>query len=246
MRKLKNKQLHSNIKGSVFNVFTKLCYFLTLILLLSCGSDTAKKEENTKKESTKIVDEKTATNTSKNIVFFGDSLTAGYGLEDMNDAFPGLIQAKIDSLSLDYTVINSGLSGETSSGGKNRINWVLNQDTDIFILELGANDGLRGIPLSETRKNLQDIIDAVHAKNSETKIIVVGMQIPPNMGNEYTSEFKTIFPALAKKNNVSLVPFLLKDVGGIPSLNQEDGIHPTKEGQKILAKNVWEILEPLL
>ena len=167
-------------------------------------------------------------------------------MDDVNDAFPALIQAKIDSLSLDYTVINSGVSGETTAGGKSRINWVLNQKIDVFVLELGANDGLRGVPLSETRDNLQDIIDAVLEKNITTKIVLVGMQLPPNMGQDYISEFKRIFPELAEKNKLDLIPFLLKDVGGIPSLNQADGIHPTVEGQKILAANVWDVLKNII
>ena len=120
------------------------------------------------------------------------------------------------------------------------------QKVDIFILELGANDGLRGIPLKETRKNLQAIIDAVLAKNAATKIVLAGMQLPPNMGIDYITEFKTIFPELAKKNGLKLIPFLLKDVGGIPALNQADGIHPTGKGHKILANNAWVILKPML
>jgi acyl-CoA thioesterase-1 len=179
-------------------------------------------------------------------LFFGDSLSAGYGLDDVNDAFPAIIQTKINALSLDYTVINSGLSGETTAGGKNRIDWVLNQKIDVFVLELGANDGLRGVPLKATRANLQAIIDAVLKKNAATKIILAGMQLPPNMGIDYTTEFRTIFPELAKKNNLKLIPFLLKDVGGIPALNQADGIHPTIEGQKIVANNVWKVLAPIL
>jgi len=143
-------------------------------------------------------------------------------------------------------VINAGLSGETTASGRNRLDWVLNQKADIFILELGANDGLRGIPLNETRLNLQAIIDAVKEKNQETVIILAGMQIPPNMGQEYTAEFKKIFPDLADKNKTLMIPFLLDNVAGIPDLNQEDGIHPTVEGQKIVAQNVWEVLEPVL
>ena len=167
-------------------------------------------------------------------------------MDDVENAFPGIIQTKIDSLSLEYTVINSGVSGETSAGGKSRIDWVLNQDIDVFILELGANDGLRGVPLKQTRENLQAIIDAVIKKNAKTKIVLAGMQLPPNMGIDYITEFKTIFPDLAKRNNLALIPFLLKDVGGIPALNQADGIHPTIEGQKILANNVWAVLEPII
>nr|WP_229664926.1 arylesterase [Polaribacter pacificus] len=241
---MKYKQLLVNYRNSARKIFTNFCYFLGVLLLLSCGSDSSKKETIT--EKTVVKTETTVSSSTKKIVFFGDSLTAGYGLDDINDAFPALIQATIDSLALNYTVINSGVSGETTSGGKNRINWVLNQKVDVFILELGANDGLRGVPLKETRENLQAIIDAVRKKNPQTKIVLVGMQLPPNMGQDYTNEFKTIFPQLASKNKLSLVPFLLKDVGGIPSLNQSDGIHPTVEGQKILAKNVWEILGPIL
>ena len=122
----------------------------------------------------------------------------------------------------------------------------LNQKVDIFILELGANDGLRGIPLNETRMNLQAIIDIVREKNPEVQIVLAGMQIPPNMGPEYTTAFKTIFPELAKNNNLKLIPFLLENVGGIPELNQDDGIHPTVEGHKIVADNVWVVLEDLL
>lgn len=241
MLKLKNKHLIFNFDDSAMKIFIKFCYFSFFLLFLSCGADTSAKTTTTEtKQKTE------AKNTTKKIVFFGDSLTAGYGLEDVNDAFPGVIQTKIDSLSLDYTVINSGVSGETTSGGKNRINWILNQKIDVFVLELGANDGLRGVPLKETRENLQIIIDAVRQNNPATKIILVGMQLPPNMGQDYTSEFKTIFPELAQKNKLYLIPFLLKDVGGIPSLNQGDGIHPTVEGHKILANNVWEILMPII
>lgn len=221
------------------------CYFLIITLSFSCGESPNKKEENNAKkiDSTKLKDQKTAD--KKVILFFGTSLTAGMGL-DPNDAFPAVIQEKIDSLSLGYEVVNAGLSGETTAGGKNRINWVLNQKVDIFVLELGANDGLRGVPLIETKSNLQAIIDVVKDKNPDTKIVLVGMEIPPNMGEAYTSEFRNIFPDLAKKNNLELVPFLLKDVGGVPELNQPDGIHPTAEGQKILANNVWKVLKQVL
>lgn len=246
MLKLKNNHLLLNCTDNRIKFLLKFCYFLPLLLLLSCGSDTSNKNKNTEKTPVETEIIETNNNSSKTILFFGDSLTAGYGLDDANDAFPAVIQTTIDSLSLGYTVINSGLSGETTAGGKGRIDWVLNQQIDVFVLELGANDGLRGIPLQETRRNLQAIIDAVLEKNSEAKIVLVGMQLPPNMGQDYTSEFKIIFPELAEKNQLHLVPFLLKDVGGIPALNQSDGIHPTAEGHKILAKNVWEVLETVL
>lgn len=244
MLKLKNKQLILNFNTCIKKIFLKFCYFSLLFSLLACGSDTNKKVE-VNQNSTSTEKEEVVT-TTKTIMFFGDSLTAGYGLEDVEDAYPSLIQNTIDSLSLDYTVINSGVSGETSSGGKSRIDWVLSKKVDVFVLELGANDGLRGVPLQETRQNLQAIIDVVRKKSASTKIVLTGMQIPPNMGIDYTTEFKAIFPELAKKNKIPLIPFLLKDVGGIASLNQADGIHPTKEGHKILAKNVWEVLGPIL
>lgn len=219
----------------------KFRYFL-VFLILSCG-DTPQKEENRNVEEN--TNETTATSNEKIILFFGDSLTAGYKL-DTQEAFPALIQDRIDSLQLNYKVINSGVSGETSSGGLNRISWVLNQKIDVFVLELGANDGLRGIPLKETKKNLQAIIDLVKTKNKDCKIIIAGMQIPPNMGKEYTTEFRKIFPALAAKNTTALIPFLLENVAGMPDLNLEDGIHPNVEGQKIVRDNVWAILQNAL
>lgn len=226
----------------------KFSYFLFFMGILSCGDTVVKKVENNSTEATKETEVPNAileeTNL-KTILFFGNSLTAGYGL-DTKESFPSLIQDRLDSLALKYTVINAGLSGETTSGGKNRLDWVLKQKVDIFVLELGANDGLRGIPLTETRNNLQTIIDEVRAKNSTTKIVLAGMQIPPNMGQEYTREFRTIFPDLAKKNDLQLIPFLLNGVAGNPELNLPDGIHPTAEGQKIVRDNVWVILKEML
>ncbi|MDX1543883.1 MAG: arylesterase [Christiangramia sp.] len=224
---------------SLLIVWSLLVFFLS-----SCGNADKKKEGKEDGEEN-ITEEKALKEDNGVILFFGNSLTAGYGLEP-NEAFPALIQNKIDSLDLNYEVVNAGLSGETTASGKNRVEWVLNQDVDVFVLELGANDGLRGIPLEETRKNLQEIIDIVRAKNPETEIILAGMQIPPNMGPEYTSEFRNIFPELAKENDLLLIPFLLEDVAGIPELNQGDGIHPTVEGQKMVANNVWGILKKVI
>lgn len=222
------------------------CYILILLLSFSCGENAPKKESKQINKENQQENNNDLATSEKVILFFGNSLTAGMGL-DPNEAFPAVIQQRLDSLNLPYTTVNAGLSGETTAAGKNRINWVLNQKVDVFILELGANDGLRGIPLAETRRNLQDIIDKVRSKNPETKIVLAGMQIPPNMGPEYTSEFRKIFPELAAKNQAALIPFLLEDVAGIPSLNQADGIHPTVEGQKIVAyQNVWPVLKPLL
>lgn len=181
----------------------------------------------------------------KVILFFGNSLTAGMGL-DSNQAFPALIQEKIDETGKSYRVVNAGLSGETSAGGLNRIDWVLKQKVDIFVLELGANDGLRGLPLESTRDNLQGIIDKVKAKYPQVKIIVAGMMVPPNMGEDYSDEFVKIYPDLADGNGGKLIPFLLEGVAGDPNLNLPDGIHPNVEGQKIVAENVWKVLKPML
>ncbi|WP_232734710.1 arylesterase [Polaribacter sp. ALD11] len=243
---LKNKQLLKHTNNRIPNVFLKFCCFSLLVFLCACKSDVPKKATTIETTTPKTQIKQPEKNAVKRIVFFGDSLTAGYGLTDVTDAFPGIIQHKIDSLQLDYSIVNSGVSGETTSGGKNRIDWVLNEKPSIFVLELGANDGLRGVPLKQTKENLQAIITAVKNKYPTTKIVLAGMQIPPNMGQDYTSEFKNIFPALAKKNEVYLIPFLLENVGGTAALNQSDGIHPTKEGHQILAKNVWAVLAPLL
>lgn len=217
--------------------------FLLVIVCLACNNDnssqTVQKEEQPSAGKAIIVP------STKTILFFGNSLTAGYGLE-LTEAFPALVQKKIDSLKLPYTVINAGVSGETSAGGNSRIDWVLRQTVDVFILELGGNDGLRGIPVAETRRNLQSIIDKVRSKYPQAKIVLAGMQIPPNMGQQYTSAFRDVFPELSKKNKIPLIPFLLEGVGGEARLNLPDGIHPTAEGHAILADNVWKVLQPLL
>ena len=221
----------------------KFCYLCLILFFVSCGNESKKVEEVKNEEKSQT--DSAVENRKKTILFFGNSLTAGMGLE-IEEAFPALIQKKLDSVSGDFKVINAGLSGETTASGKNRLSWVLKQKVDIFVLELGANDGLRGIPLSETRNNLQKIIDLVRDHNPEVKILLTGMQIPPNMGQDYTSEFKKIFPDLAEENKIQLVPFLLEDVAGIPELNQSDGIHPTAEGQTILAENVWNVLQTMI
>lgn len=222
---------------------------LTIILLAvmafaACGEKKKPTNDNTSPQNATAA--KADTSTLKTIVFFGNSLTAGYGLDDPSEAFPGVIKNRIDSLKLPYKVINAGLSGETTAGGNARIAWLLKQKIDIFLLELGANDGLRGIPVSETSKNLQSIIDKVKAKYPNVKIVLLGMQVPPNMGADYSTKFKKVFPDLAAKNNISLVPFLLQGVGGVPGLNQADGIHPTAKGAKVAAGNVWKVLKDLL
>lgn len=230
---------------------SRLGYTYVLLLAIAlgfcvaCSSQNSDQKTNGAGQPTDKGASATTTKSKKVIVFYGNSLTAGYGL-DPAQAFPALIGKKIDSLGLPYRVVNSGLSGETTAGGKSRISWVLRQPADVFVLELGGNDGLRGLPLSATRQNLQAIMDTVRHKNPDTKIIIAGMQIPPNLGTTYTKEFRELFKELADKNNAILIPFLLENVGGIPKLNQPDGIHPTAEGHKIVATTVWNVLEPVL
>ena len=214
--------------------------FIFFFTLTSCNS------RDNKTVTTKPTDSLSKIDTiSKTILFFGNSLTAGLGVEP-EEAFPAIIEKMIDSLKLPYTVINAGLSGETTAAGKARINWLLKQKVDVFVLELGANDGLRGIPVSETSKNLQNIVDQVKGKYPAVKLVMTGMEVPPNMGGQYASEFRVIFKQIAEKNNMLLVPFLLENVGGVPELNQPDGIHPNPEGHKILAENVWVVLKDVL
>lgn len=181
----------------------------------------------------------------KTILIFGDSITAGLGV-DKSQAFPAIIQNKIDSLGLNYDVINGGLSGETSAGGLRRIDWVLQREIDIMILELGGNDGLRGIDLTDTKKNLQQIIDKVESTYPEVEILLAGMQVPPNLGQEYTRQFQEIYPALAQENDLPLIPMIMDKVGGNENLIQSDGIHPTARGHEVIAETIWERLYPML
>jgi acyl-CoA thioesterase I len=181
------------------------------------------------------------------IVFFGDSLTAGYGLPDpSSQAYPALIQEKIEQSGLEWRVVNAGLSGETTSGGLRRVDWILRQHVDIFVLALGGNDGLRGVDPTVSRENLQKIIERVRAKNPQVKLILAGMQMPANMGPDFTQAFQKMFPEIAEKNAAVLVPFLLEGVGGRADLNQPDRIHPTAKGHALIAETVWKILRPLL
>ena len=179
------------------------------------------------------------------LLFFGDSLTAGYGLSP-EEAFPALIEKELNKKERVARVTNAGLSGETSAGGLARIDWVLRQPIDIFILELGANDGLRGLPLDQTRKNLQGILDKVKNKNPKAKLVIAGMMVPPNMGQQYSKDFSKIYPDLAKQNKATLIPFLLDGVGGNEKLNQADGIHPNVEGHRIIARNLTAIFLKLI
>ena len=216
-----------------------------LLMMLFAACTGSQKQEANSESNTSEIKTNAQSGPMKTILFFGNSLTAGYGLEP-EESFPALIQDKIDSLELRYKVVNGGLSGETSAGGKARISWLLKQKVDVFVLELGANDGLRGIAVTETKANLQSIVDQVKAKYPDVKMVMTGMQVPPSMGRQYATEFSQIFKDIADKNNMAYIPFLLERVGGVSKLNQSDGIHPTAEGQIILAENVWEVLEDIL
>ena len=179
------------------------------------------------------------------ILFLGDSITAGYGL-DPSAAFPALIQKKIAARGWDFRAVNAGQSGDTSAAALDRLDWLLKNPVAVLVLELGGNDGLRGLAVEATRKNLQAIIDRTRAKYPRAKIIIAGMKVPPNMGRNYGAKFEAMFAELAKKNRATLIPFVLDGVGGMPELNLPDGIHPTAKGQEIVATNVWKALEPML
>jgi acyl-CoA thioesterase-1 len=179
------------------------------------------------------------------ILFVGTSLTAGYGL-DPAEAFPALVQQKLDAAGLRYRVVNAGVSGETSAGARRRMRWLLRQPVAVLVLETGANDGLRGQEPEATRGNVQAIFDEARRQRPPPRLVLAAMEALPNYGEEYRRRFRAIYPALAKANGAALVPFLLDGVAGDPSLNQADGIHPTARGHERLAENVWKVLRPLL
>lgn len=224
---------------------------LTIIGLLGAMTLSSCKDTKPDPKPTQINDKKEividsdAKDDKKVILFYGNSLTAGYGLDD-NESFPSLIEDKIDSLELQYSVVNAGLSGETTSGGLKRINWVLKQQVDIFFLELGANDMLRGLPIDQTRKNLSKIIDIVKAKNPNVIIGLCEMMAPPNMGDEYVKDFNQIYKELSTSKNVVFIPFFLEGVANNEKLLLKDGKHPNADGQKIVAKNIWKSLKLML
>ena len=181
----------------------------------------------------------------KTILVLGDSIAAGYGLE-AEEAFPALLQEKINQAGLNYKVVNAGSSGDTTAGGLRRISWQLRQKVDVLLLELGGNDGLRGIDPDETAKNLRGIIAKVKEKNPNALIVIAGMQMPENMGKDYTTRFRDVFPTVARETNATLIPFFLEGVGGKAELNQPDRIHPTAEGHRIIAATIWKVLQPVL
>ena len=223
-----------------------ICLFFTfsILFLAGCEKKPAEKTEQTSVGKTKKPTEP-LTDEPGIILFFGNSLTAGYGL-DPSESFSALIGRRLDSLNYNYRTVNAGLSGETTASGKNRLDWVLREKPLIFVLELGANDGLRGIPPAETRRNLTEIVAKVRAAVPGIPVVLAGMRVPPNMGQEYAEEFDKIFPELAAELELNLIPFLLENVAGKPELNLPDGIHPTAEGHRIVTENIWKVLEAVL
>lgn len=227
------------------DIFVRILCFFCFFLISACGAPPAPASKAAETKAASAAEEP-ADQKKKLIVFFGNSLTAAYGLE-REEGFTSLLQEKIDQVDKPYRTVNAGNSGETTAGGLSRIDWILDRNAlDIFVLELGGNDGLRGVAPESSYENLKQIVAKVRAKYPDCKIILAGMQAPPNMGQSYTTAFQAIFPRLAKAENLALIPFLLEGVAGIPSLNQADRIHPTAEGHKLLAENIWEILAPML
>lgn len=229
---------------------------LCLVVLLSaCSSD--KSQEKTAdpaaSDVTLIPESKqqeailgtTASDSAIRVLFLGDSITAGSGV-GQEEAFPYLVSEMAKKEGIDAVFIDGGVSGDTSTGGLNRLDWLLKNRVDVLVLELGGNDGLRGVELTLTQENLSNIIRKTKQTWPGVEIVVAGMQVPPNIGHEYTAQFKSMFPKLAKEHDAELIPFILEGVGGVKELNQPDGIHPTPKGHQIIAKTVWKTLQPIL
>ncbi len=235
---------------------TRLLYPLLLgcvLLLAGCGTESSNSTPSSNASSPQATASDSATAAASSstseapirVLVLGNSIAAGSGVAP-EEAFPARLQQRVDSLGWNVEVINGGVSGETTAGGLRRLDWLLRRPTDVLIVELGGNDGLRGTDLSATRENLQAIIDKARAQYPDVRILLAGMQLPPNLGPDYTQRFRALYPELAEANEVGLIPFLLEDVGGVDSLMQSDGIHPTAEGQRIVAQNVWTSLKPTL
>ena len=180
------------------------------------------------------------------VVVLGNSIAAGYGLPSPDLAFPALLQAKVDSAGLPFTVENAGVSGETTAGGLARLDWLLERPVAVLVVELGGNDGLRGIDPASTQQNLAEIVRRTKARYPDARVVLAGMQVPPNLGGAYVERFRAVFGAVAAETGADLIPFVLEGVGGVPRLNQRDRIHPTAEGQRIVAATVWRTLGPIL
>jgi acyl-CoA thioesterase I len=210
-----------------------------LAVVIACGGEKAESAASRPEAATPTRDR-------ERIVFLGTSLTAGYGLPDPSQAYPALIQHKIDSAGLPFEVVNAGVSGETSAGARRRIEWVLKERPAVLVIETGANDGLRGQNIDSLSANIQAIIDRASILNPKPRIVIAGMQMLSNYGADYTRRFAAVYPSIAKRNGLPLIPFLLEGVAGVDSLNQPDQVHPTAAGQRIIAETVWKTLEPVL
>ncbi|TGK05482.1 arylesterase [Leptospira langatensis] len=220
-------------------VFHSICVLLCVFFLSECKQESSEKDGGVSPK----LEQKTS---GKRILFFGDSLTAGYGLNGPEESFVHLVFVELKKKYPDLEYVNAGVSGDTTSGGLARLDWVLHSKFDVFVLELGANDSLRGVSPKTTESNLREIIRKTREKFPSIKILLIGMRTLPNMGPQYTKEFAAVFPKVAKEEKVTLMPFLLEGVAGNRSLNQNDGIHPTAEGHKILAKDVLPYVAKLL
>jgi acyl-CoA thioesterase I len=222
------------------NLIRVITIYSFIIFLTACGTSAVKVE----KKPNEVVQTPQSVSKKPKIIAFGDSLSAGFGLQE-KESYPYLLQEKLKADGFDYEVVNAGISGDTTAGGLDRIDWSLEQENvQILILELGANDLLRGLSPTQMKKNLDEII--MQAKAKKVTVLLCGMLAPPTMGTKYQAEFVTAFPELAKKHNVAYLPFLLKDVATKAELNQADGIHPNAEGEKIMMENVYKALLPLL
>lgn len=239
-------------------MLTRSLYPLLLgcvLFLAGCGTDSSNSTSSSDaspEEATPSDTSGTASSTTTDddeaihVLVLGNSIAAGSGV-DADEAFPARLQQKVDSLGWAVEVTNGGVSGETTAGGLRRLDWLLRRPVDVLIVELGGNDGLRGTDPAAIRDNLQAIIDEATERYPEIHILLAGMQLPPNLGPDYTERFRELYPELAQANdNVTLIPFVLEGVGGVDRLMQSDGIHPTADGQRIVAENVWEYLKPVL
>jgi acyl-CoA thioesterase I len=226
---------------------------LVTALAMACGgNDSARDTTSTTKPASSPENPAPVTDTApatldgrRTVLFLGTSLTAGLGLEP-DSAFPQLIQRKIDASGLPYQVVNAGVSGETSAGLLRRLDWVLRRPADVIVVETGANDGLRGLPVDATRATIGEVLTRIRKERPDATILLVQMEAPPNLGQEYTSAFRAMFPELAREHGATLLPFLLEGVAGVARLNQNDGIHPNDAGERVVANNVWRVLQPLL
>jgi acyl-CoA thioesterase-1 len=222
---------------------TTVLILCALSAIAACGTNADRRADSVVQQAPPRTTTSAKPQTRPRIVVLGDSLTAGLGLP-IEEAYPSLLQKWVDDDGLRYEVVNAGVSGDTSAGGLSRLDWALEGDVKFLIVALGGNDALRALPVDELRRNLSAIVERAQAKHIQ--VVLAGMEAPRNFGRDYDVGFHQVYPEVARKYNIQLVPFLLQDVAGIDRLNQRDGIHPTAEGAQIVAKNVWTVLKPLL